>query len=327
MEKVCKICSGELKTKYKDIYDNRHGYPGKFSIYECSNCGFMQTQPQLSSQKLTQIYTHYYPKRDADIKGVIDTAKHIPSKKEIHLQGNETDCFFQTKRGQRVLDVGCGTCQSLLFIKKLGGNAWGLDPDKNSQNVAKKLGLRFHLGTIHNCSFPKKQFDLITASQVLEHEPDPIKFLTDSRKFLKKNGKIILSFPNTNSLFERVWGKNWLHWHVPYHLNHFNKKSLRILTDKTGYNITSLKTITPNLWTVLQLRSYLSNVREGERDPMWDGSGSRASGQKPDLLKSVLNILLSRIDKLLIINRFIDYFGLGESFVVELKPIQKLHFQ
>jgi len=320
MKSVCKICSGRLKTKYKNVYDNRHGNPGKFSIYECSNCGFMQTRPQLSSQKLTQIYTNYYPKRDADIKGIVDAVKHTPSKKEIYLQGNETDCFFQTKKGQKVLDIGCGTCQSLLVIKKMGGEAWGLDPDKNSQNVAEKLKLKFHLGTIHKCKFPKKYFDLITASQVLEHEPDPIAFFRDVKMFLKESGKIVMSFPNTEALYRHAWDKYWLHWHVPYHLNHFNKKSLRILTDESGYKITSLKTVTPNLWTVLQLRSYLNNVKKGKRDPMWDGSSSKTPNQKPKLLKSVLNILISHIDNLLIINRFIDSLGLGESFVIELKP-------
>ncbi|MCX6705371.1 MAG: class I SAM-dependent methyltransferase [Candidatus Woesebacteria bacterium] len=271
MKRECKICKSKVIKRFRSIYDNRHGYPGKFSIYECPNCGFMQTEPRLTSGKLSNVYTNYYPKRDADVKGMIENIKHLPSKKEIYRQGNETDCHFQTEKGQNVLDIGCGTCQSLLFIKRLGGNAWGLDPDKNSQNVAKELKLRFHLGTIHNCKFPKKHFDLITASQVLEHEPDPIAFLKDTRKFLKKGGKIVMSFPNTGALYRKIWGRNWLHWHVPYHLNHFNRKSLKIMARKTGFKIISLRTVTPNLWTILQIRSYINSPKMGQRVPMWDG--------------------------------------------------------
>lgn len=307
-----------MKGLFRGLYDNRHGYPGRFDIYRCQNCGFEQTEPQLTSGKLTYIYTNYYPKRDANIKHLVKSIK-IPSKNAIAKNGWGTTCHFQTKKGQKVLDVGSGTCQSLLEIKVLGGEAWGIDPDENSQKVAKKLKLKFHLGTIHNCQFRKNYFDLITASQVLEHEPDPIKFLLDSKKFLKKNGKVIMSFPNTDSLFEKVWGRKWLHWHIPYHVNHFNKTSLQILAKKTGFKIISFKTITPNLWTILQFRSIINNPKMGKRDPMWDPIiVSEKETVKPNFVNSILARMLSVIQSLLFINRIIDSLGLGESFVVQL---------
>lgn len=319
MKRKCKICLHKLKIKYRNIYDNRHGYPGKFSIYECINCGFMQTEPQLTLGKLSSIYTSYYPKRDTNIKGIIDSVRHLPSIKEINRQGNATDCDFQTKKKQKVLDVGCGTCRSLLVIKKMGGGAWGLDLDKNSQNVAKKLKLNFHLGTIHDCRFPKKYFDLITASQVFEHEGDPENFLKDCKPFLKPKGEIIMSFPNNQALFRYLWGRRWLHWHLPYHLNHFSKKSISIVAEKAGLKITNLKTVTPNLWTVLQVRSYLNNPKEGQRDLMWDGGGNNTNSSGRNLKEKILSTLLNQINKFLFLNRIIDYFGLGESFVVKLK--------
>lgn len=284
----------------------------------------MQTNPQLSLRKLSNVYTNYYPKRDADVNVLVKYAKNIPSKTEIAKNGWGTTCHYQTKRKQKVMDVGCGTCLSLLEIKKLGGEAWGLDPDKNSQKVAKRLKLRFHLGTIHNCRFPKKYFDLITASQVLEHEPNPIKFLKDSKKFLKSDGEIIMSFPNTGAFFEKVWRKKWLHWHIPYHLNHFGKKSLEILTKKAGFEIVSLKTVTPNLWTILQIRSVINSPKEGERDGMWDpDSNLSKTNEKPTLFNSLLARALPIIQSILFINRFTDFLGFGESFVVRLRAINK----
>lgn len=319
MVNKCKICQKPLFALYKNLYDNRHGFPGKFHIYKCENCGFMQTYPQLTPRDLSYIYTNYYPIRDADIENITEASKKIPSQKEIKRNGWETTCHFQTKRGQKVLDVGCGTCQSLLEIKRLGGEAWGVEVDKNSQKVAKKLKLRFHLGTIHNCKFPKKYFDLITASQVLEHEPNPLKFLQECKNFLKPGGKIILSFPNTEALFRKLWGRNWLHWHVPYHLNHFNRKSFELLTKKARLKINSLKTVTPNLWTILQIKSWLNNTKEGQRDIMWDGKSAKINNTTLDLKKQFLRRILPLFDKILVINRLIDTLGMGESFVVELK--------
>jgi len=302
------------------MFDNRHGYPGKFTIYECDSCGFMQTKPQLSNNSLTKVYTNYYPKRDANIKEIFKNSKHIPSKKEIYKNGWATTCHFQTGGGQKVLDVGCGTCQSLLEIKTLDGEGWGIEVDQNSQKVAKKLNLKFHLGTIHNCKFPKKYFDLITASQVLEHEPNPKKFLKKCKQFLKSGGQIILSFPNTRSLYQKIWGKKWLHWHIPYHLNHFNNKSIKRFLKDSGLTISSIKTVTPNLWTILQIRSFLAKPRLGKRNPMWDGgqNSQKSNVGETSFKIRILNFLLSNINSLLFINRVIDNFGFGESFVIVL---------
>lgn len=318
MNDKCRICNSTTKLTYKNMFDDRHGYPGKFKIYKCVNCGFMQTKPQLTFGQLTNVYTRYYPKRDADIKSIVSSTTKIPSEREIYNNGWRTTCHFQTKRGQKVLDVGCGTCQSLLEIKKLGGKAWGIDPDKNAQVVAKKLKLNFQLGTIHGVKLTEKFFDLITASQVLEHEGNPLKFLKTCSVYLKNNGKIILSFPNTGSLFCKIWGRSWLHWHIPYHLNHFNKKSLVKLIDKSGLKLVKLETVTPNLWTVLQLRSYLSKPKIGKRNPMWDGKSTETTSAKLTYKERVLSYLLYKLNLLLKVNRLIDRLGLGESFFVIL---------
>ncbi len=267
----CKICDSRLKVKYKNKFDDRHGYPKTFSIFKCVSCGFFQTFPQLSFKKLSGIYTEYYPRRNANIKDIVTNSKTIPKKSVILKNGLSTSCHFQTKKGQNVLDIGCGTCQSLLEIKTLGGKAWGIDPDKNSGKVANILNLNFHLGTIHDFKAKKCFFDLITASQVLEHEAEPLTFLIECKKYLKNTGKIVLSFPNTNALSLKIYGKKWLHWHIPYHINHFNKKSFETLVQKTGLKIKSIKTVTPNLWTILQIKSFLNNIKIGQMDPMWDG--------------------------------------------------------
>lgn len=315
----CKICGQKSYLEYRDVFDNRHGYPGLFSIYRCYKCGFMQTEPQLTFRQLSSVYTNYYPKRDADIKSIINASKNIPSKNVIYKSGLGTTCHYRTRKGQSVLDIGCGACLSLLEIKRIGGKAWGLDPDKNAQKVAKVLKLRFHLGTIHTCTFPKKHFDLVTASQVLEHERKPQKFLADCTKFLKPNGKIILSFPNTGAISRKLWGKNWLHWHIPYHINHFNKNSFNILANSAGLKVVSTKTVTPNLWTILQIRSWINSPKMGQRDPMWDGSSSE---QKSTMrVKSIVASLVPYITNFFALNRLFDYLGLGESIVVELRPI------
>lgn len=319
---TCKICGNNTTKKYENLFDDRHGYPGKFHIYECSNCGFMQTSPQLKQQNLTRIYSTHYPRQKINIKALRKAGKNIPSKAELYWKGLWGTCHYGIQKGEKVLDVGSGTGRSLIQIKALGGKAWGIDPDENSKKIAQKLDLQFYQGFIENCPFPKKNFDLITCSQVIEHVPDPLRFLNNCNKFLKPSGRIKLSFPNTGALYRKLWGNKWLHWHTPYHLNHFNKKSFKMLIDKSNLSIKSIKTVTPNLWTILQIKSYLNKPKEGIRDCMWDGIQAKVlySDKQSSFQAKLVRKMLPFVMKLLLINRIIDIFGFGENSVAELKP-------
>lgn len=314
----CKVCGNETSIKYRGLYDNRHGYPGRFDLRECGECGFRQTVPQLTKRQLATLYSRYYPRRDANIESVARAGDNLPSPQEIYRKGLTTTCHFTTRPGEKVLDVGSGACYSLVEIAALGGEAWGIDPDANSKKVAARLKLKFHQGFLDNCPFPRHYFDLITASQVIEHEPDPLKFLQLCKKFLKPMGRIRLSFPNTDSLFCQLWGRNWLHWHVPYHLNHFNTKSFQLLAKQASLKITSLSTATPNLWTVLQIRNWINRPAIGQRDGMWDGTPNQPS-HATSAAQKLATQLLPYLEKLLFFNRIIDAAALGESFVVELR--------
>lgn len=318
---LCKICGGETKTRYCGLYDDRHGYPGKFNLRECHDCGFMQTEPQLTNKEIGKIYSKYYPRSNITSDQVKNSAQNMPSREVVLKKGLGGTCHFDTKKGERVLDIGSGAGYSLAEIKKLGGIAYGVDPDTNAQRIAKELGFKFKLGFLEDCNFPRRYFDLITASQVLEHTPNPIGLLISCKGLLKNSGRIKMSFPNTGALYQKLWGRYWLHWHIPYHLNHFNKRSIETMAEKAGLRITKLETVTPNLWTVLQIRSCISRVKIGQRNTMWDTGviDKKSVAAKKSIFSRVLLKVLPLVENWLFVNRILDRFGLGESFVVELR--------
>lgn len=317
----CKICKGKTGIRYRDLYDDRHGYPSSFDLMECFECGFMQTSPQLTIREIGKIYSEYYPRSNITSDQVRDAAKNMPDEGTIYKKGLGGTCHFDTKKGERVLDIGSGVGYSLAEIKKLGGMAYGVDPDINAKRIALELKFNFQLGFLEDCRFPKKYFDLITASQVLEHTPDPIGLLISCKKLLKDGGRIRMSFPNTGALYQKLWGRYWLHWHIPYHLNHFNERSLEVLAKKAGLRIAKLETVTPNLWTILQIRSSVSQVRVGQRNTMWDTGeiSTKKSKSKRNFMRSTLLKVLPVIEYCLSANRLIDRLGFGESFVVEFR--------
>lgn len=316
----CVICNHKIKLFKKDLFDDRYGAPGYYSVYRCSHCGFGRTFPTLKKNEIGKFYSKYYPLKKisaADVKKQVDNKSTL----KRYLMGVNNVAHQYVTKGKDVLDVGSSSGVSLLEIKKIGANAYGVEPDPNSVRLAKKLNLNVQKGFITDKLFKDKKFDYVTASQVIEHEPDPLKFLIAARKKLKKGGKIILSFPNLDAFYRKIFGKRWIHWHVPYHINHFTNKSFAVMSKKAGLEIVSSKTITPNLWTALQFRMLLFKANEGKTSEVWVvKKGSKKTKDGENILNRVISGILPQLPILITpVNRFIDLLGYGESFLVVLE--------
>lgn len=321
------IACGSGCTPYIDaIWDDRYGSPGTFSILKCNACGQMVTSPQLTEQDLPDLYSRYYPRREVDftaLRNEADLVLREGAAEKRHREGTDNQGHYLVKPGQKVLDIGCGSCVSLLEVRNLGGESWGVEADPNVRAIADHFGLNVHIGSIHDNPFPGQSFDLIVLNQVIEHVPDPPALLRLVRDRLNPGGKVVLAFPNTGSLNRRVSGRKWINWHIPYHLHHYNSRSFSLIAEKAGYQVENIKSITPNLWTVLQLRAYGDEAAEGQASTAWTGSGPSVSG-KASLAMRWKNRFASRATGLahgLIgpVNRLADAFGWGDSLLVVLR--------
>lgn len=268
----CKICDDDCKLKYKDLFDDRYGYPGRFDLFKCISCGFMQTNPELKKEQMAELYTNYYPRQNITVEQVKNSAKYrfgIWFKIKAWILGTNNICHYYIKPNKKVLDIGCGNGASLLDIKYQHAEAYGIEEDRNIEQIAKQLDLNIFFGSLEQTNYPDNYFDYITMSQVLEHIPDPLNFLNLAIKKLRPGGKIILSFPNVKSIYCKIHKRKWINWHIPYHFNFFSDECLKILAKKLGLRIHQYKTITPNIWCTLQLRSNREKVNEGEKSKTW----------------------------------------------------------
>lgn len=330
-QSICKICKSSMTDLYSYIFDNRHGYPGIFKIRHCLSCGFCHSEPSLTKGDLSDVYQKYYPRQTVTIEQIQSGFEKTKKKSKISvwLNGERTSCYRYIKPGGRVLDVGCGDCTSLLMAKHIGAKeVVGIEVDPNVRKFALDLKLNVLIGHLTTISDKIGQFDYILATQVIEHEPEPELLLCEMKKRLSENGVIVLSFPNVGSFYRHVFKDKWIHWHVPYHINHFSKKSVNILAQKCGLTIRKIKTVTPNSWTDWQLRAKKIQIEVGQRDTFWD-PGLPNNVQVPvsifwDFCPSLLERVLRKLLKyfslffICIFNRLLDALGLGESFVVIL---------
>jgi ubiquinone/menaquinone biosynthesis C-methylase UbiE len=107
---------------------------------------------------------------------------------------NLQDIIVPLNNVKNAIDIGCGegfiaNCLSLPAVT-------GVDISRNALKIAKDRNQKYNfcMGSVYNLSFKRNSFDLVVATEVLEHLNEPEKALDEIRRVSKKY--CILSVPN-----------------------------------------------------------------------------------------------------------------------------------
>jgi len=106
------------------------------------------------------------------------------------------------KRGKS-LEIGVGTGR---FAQALGITT-GIDPSKNMIRIARKRGVDARLGFGERLPFKNSTFDYVAIIITICFVKDPQKILKESRRILKKNGKIIIGIIDKDSFLGKFYQK------------------------------------------------------------------------------------------------------------------------
>jgi SAM-dependent methyltransferase len=161
-----------------------------------------------------------------------------------------------------VLDVGCNTGEVLAVLKGRGLEVMGVEPNPTAAEAARAKGLEVITAPIEAVELPPARFRSAILSQVVEHVHDPKAALCRVRPSLVDSGRAYIVVPNARSLWRGVFGDDWVHWHVPFHLWHHTQTSLGLLLEQTGFRLESARTFTPGEWLLMSLEAR-RNARNG----------------------------------------------------------------
>jgi 2-polyprenyl-6-hydroxyphenyl methylase/3-demethylubiquinone-9 3-methyltransferase len=109
---------------------------------------------------------------------------------------------FNSYEGLEILDVGCGGGLVCEPMARLGANITGIDADETAievaQNHAKDFDLQidYQAGTTDKLAEGGKQFDVVTALEIVEHVADLDHFVKDLARLCKPGGLVIISTLN-----------------------------------------------------------------------------------------------------------------------------------
>lgn len=154
----------------------------------------------------------------------------------------------------KVLDLGCATGAYVTYLNQRGHQAFGMDLLRYSewQQVPGRPFVRAG-GTA--LPFASQSFDTVLAFEVLEHIPQPERALNEIHRVCRQN--LILSVPDCAAQADLARaGLVYSHWLDRTHCNFFERDSLRLLLEHSGFQVEQLGNIQPVLADFPVLRSY-----------------------------------------------------------------------
>lgn len=301
----CIICGSSKFIPLYETRDRMFNLPGEFSVKKCSSCSFVFLDPQPSGPQLKKYYPtkKYYAYNKGDKKGFFEILREYLVKnyysptflsKIVTLFIKNVPAMPSSPKNGKILDLGCGTGDTLILLKKLGWNTYGIDIDKQAISIGINRGLKnVKLGTYKDlATYPDNYFDAVRLYHVIEHLDNPALCLSLIRKKLKKNGELILGTPNMESLMSKIFKHYWYNLDSPRHLFLFSPRTLKKLAEKEGYLVKNIEFCSAG-GLAGSLQYYIGDV----------------FGKKVNLINNLSAVLL-----LYPIEWFLDKLSLGDIF-------------
>lgn len=130
-------------------------------------------------------------------------------------------------RGQRILDLGCGTGRYCALLAALGAEVIGLDPsarmlDQARRKLTEICGFDLHLGTLEQAGFPSAHFHLVLSALTLAHLPNLAPILTEAARVLKPGGRLVVSdihpyWPVSGHDYTEFFDETGQEYRIPQH--------------------------------------------------------------------------------------------------------------
>lgn len=241
-KRPCPACSS---TKCNEV-----GTKSGFVILVCRICRTIYTS-RVPSQNEAENYDEYY------------NADNLSTPAFIRMRVKEiVGEFAPYRRLNRLLDVGFGSGTILHAARDLGWAASGQEVSRPAAEQAKKQGFDVFHGMLEDAKFADGYFDVITASEIIEHLPEPQMTLNEIARILRPGGLLWATTPSARSISFRLMRENWTVISPPEHTQLYSKKGIGKLLEQAGFTTMKVQTIGLN---PSELLNYYRTDKSSER--------------------------------------------------------------
>jgi len=177
---------------------------------------------------------YWRSKKDPDGK-IRDRIKNFDKERKVYLKNNKSLLkIIKSLKYNKLCDVGCGPGFLLSGIKNK--KLFGIENDQSAIRTASKYAKIYKMDL--NKKFKiKDKFDVVVCYHVIEHIKNPVTFLNNLKKILKKNGYLIIGTPDFDSAMARRYKNKYRLLHDKTHISLFSLDSISRLLRDSNFKI------------------------------------------------------------------------------------------
>ncbi|MBL8132723.1 MAG: class I SAM-dependent methyltransferase [Anaerolineae bacterium] len=227
----CNLCDSEARAPF--CPENGLG------LVQCQNCGLVYVSPRPEAHELYAIYGESYFKNDNS--GVVGYTNYL--RDEANIRKTVVGRLKRIERWRRppgrALDVGCAAGFFLSEAEACGWQVSGIDVSTYAVDYARqRFGFDLQIGSLLEADYAPESFDLVSMWDVIEHVPDPKRYIEAAAQLLKPGGVLVLSTPDVRSLPARMTGRRWVGYKLSAeHIFYFSAATLSCMLDSAGLEI------------------------------------------------------------------------------------------
>jgi SAM-dependent methyltransferase len=139
-----------------------------------------------------------------------------------------------------VLDVGCYTGHLLTMLPE-SCRLHGVEPNAAAAAKAESRGVRVVARHWQQLESAGRDFDLITACDVIEHVANPLAFLELLASCLREGGQIIITTGNADAWMWRLLGSRFWYCYYPEHISFIGPRWLALIGARASLRVSELQ--------------------------------------------------------------------------------------
>jgi len=230
----CPLCGTSAELRYRATTTHRELATAEFActnvhagdhgaVYWCGGCRLGFSLPP-EPDRLLALY-----------EGVNDPGYLT----EVNNRRRHAESILRTVEGWhrpgRLLEIGSQVGILLHAAEQRGWEAYGIEPSNWAVDTGRAhFGVNLAHGSLEDADFDSGRFDCIVMVDVLEHLIDPLAALQRLHPWLAKNGILVLSTVNMDTIIAKLLGTRWPGF-MDMHLSYFTTKSLREFLRRSSF--------------------------------------------------------------------------------------------
>jgi len=216
---------------------------GGFAHGRCPDCGLIYVNPVLREEASRDYY-----RDEVSWSQVLDSGPQVRFDRLKYQYGLEAAAPYL--HGSKLLDIGAGNGLFLKTARERGFHPTGLELHRDHVARLRAEDLTVIDRPLEQAGLPRREFDLVSLWEVLEHIIDPRSLLEEIAGIIKPAGVLLILVPNADALVTRILREKSGTFGGHSHVNFFNLPTITRLLDQCGFGLLEAETLITELGAI-----------------------------------------------------------------------------